>query len=258
MSERKIKILTVSDIHSVASLFDDLDRAVERHKPDLLACVGDILDFDATAAGMLRPSECGKRLAALPVERVVFVRGNHEHDNWVEFEAAWRGVRQKLVTLHGEAFVYGPLVIIGFPCLLGIEDAFRGDRPLLEIAPDTWLRPLLKKFGPAMRTLWLMHEPPLGTPLAPEAGVIAGHREWMEAIEWLEPKVVVFGHDHNTGRRKKIWNHKLACGTTCINVGQDAPLRYCLLEMTFASETPSLPIAMSAFANVGTQEALAL
>src|SRR5688572_23295831 len=169
MTQRKIKILTVSDIHSVASLLDDLQRAVERHNPDLLACVGDILDFEAMAPGMLPPSECGKRLAALPVQKTVFVRGNHEHDNWLEFETAWRGARQKLVTLHGEAFVYGPLVIIGFPCLLGDEDAFRGDRPLLEIAPHTWLRPLLSQFGPAMRTLWLMHEPPLGTPLAPEA-----------------------------------------------------------------------------------------
>lgn len=68
------------------------------------------------------------------------------------------GRRQNLITLHGEAFVDGPLV--GFPCLLGNEDAFRGDRPLLEIPPETWLRPLLKRFGPAMRTLWLMHEPP--------------------------------------------------------------------------------------------------
>jgi Icc-related predicted phosphoesterase len=207
---------------------------------------------------MLPPTECGERIAALPVKTTVFARGNHEHDNWHGFAAAWHGRQQKLITLHGEAFVHGPLVIVGFPCLLGNEDAFRGDRPLLEIQPDTWLRPLLKKFGPAMRTLWLMHEPPLGTPLAPESGVIAGYREWMEAVEWFMPKVVVFGHDHTTSRRKKIWNHKLACGTTCINVGQHAPLRYTVIEMTFESDNPSLPTAIQITANVDKQDHLSL
>jgi Icc-related predicted phosphoesterase len=258
MTERKIRVLTVSDIHSVATLLDELQQAVERHKPDILACVGDIIDFEARGRGMLPPSECGKRIANMPVARTVFVRGNHEHYNWHEFAAEWRGKQQKLVTLHGEAFVHGPLVIVGFPCLLGDEDAFRGDRPLLEIEPDTWLRPLLKRYGSAMRTLWLMHEPPLGTPLAPETGVIAGYREWMEAVEWMEPKLVVFGHDHNTSRKKKIWHHKLACGTTCINVGQDSPLRYTLIEMTFASQKPSLPTGVQVTANVGGREFLAL
>lgn len=63
----------------------------------------------------------------------------------------------------------------------------------------------------------------------------------MAAVEWVAPKLVVFGHDHNTSRRKKIWNHKLASGTTCINVGQDSPLRYTVIEMKYASEKPSLP-----------------
>jgi Icc-related predicted phosphoesterase len=202
--------------------------------------------------------ECGKRIAALPVKTTVFVRGNHEHDNWHEFAAAWHRRRQKLITLHGEAFIEGPLVIVGFPCLLGNEDAFRGDRPFLKVQPGTWLRPLLKKFGLSMRTLWLMHEPPRGTPLAPESGVIAGYREWMDAVEWFMPKVVVFGHDHTSPRRKKIWNHKLACGTTCINVGQDTPLRYTVIEMAFASEKPSLPTAINIMASVEKQEQLSV
>lgn len=258
MTERKIKVLTVSDIHSVAALLDDLRHAVERHRPDILACVGDIVDFEGSGQGMIPPAECGARIANLPVSQTVFVRGNHEHDNWHDFAAAWRGVRQNLVTLHGEAFVHGPLVIVGFPCLLGDEDAFRGDRPILEVEPDTWLRPLSNRFGAAMRTLWLMHEPPLGTPLAPESGVIAGYQEWMSAVEVFAPKLVVFGHDHSTSRRKKIWNHKLACGTTCINVGQDSPLRYTLIELTFESEKPSLPARIEVAANIGEREILLL
>ena len=52
----EIKVPTVSDIHSVATLLDDLQEAVGRHKPDILACVGDIIDFeakgDASSIGM--------------------------------------------------------------------------------------------------------------------------------------------------------------------------------------------------------------
>ena len=80
----------------------------------------------------------------------------------------------------------------------------------------------------------------------------------MEAIEWMEPKLVVFGHDHNTSRKRKIWHHKLACGTTCINVGQDSPLRYTLIELTYASEKPGLPTRVQVTANVGDRESLTL
>jgi Icc-related predicted phosphoesterase len=103
-----------------------------------------------------------------------------------------------------------------------------------------------------------MHEPPLGTPLATGSGVIAGRQEWMNAVEWLAPKLVVFGHDHNTSRRRKMWNHKLACGTTCINVGQHSPLHYCLIEMTFASNKPSLPHMINITAAFGECKTLSL
>jgi Icc-related predicted phosphoesterase len=238
--ERKIKVLTVSDIHSVGSLLDELKAAVERHGPDVLAFVGDLLDADAFGSGMLRAEECARRIAGLRVEKVIFVRGNHEHWNWFNFQAAWQDTGRELVTLHGEAFVEGPLVIVGFPCLLGDEDAFRGERPI-HGPPDKWLNPLVKKYGAAMQTLWLMHEPPRGTPLAQEIGVIAGNREWMKAVKEYSPKVVVFGHDHNTPIKKGIWHHKLESGTVCVNVGQDSPLRYTLIEMVFDGETPRLP-----------------
>jgi len=86
-----------------------------------------------------------------------------------------------------------------------------------------------------------MHEPPHGTLLAAESGVIAGNRQWMDAIKAHLPRLVVFGHDHNTPKRNKIWQHRLASGTVCVNVGQDSQLRYALIEMTFADDRPSLP-----------------
>ncbi|MBM3833457.1 MAG: hypothetical protein FJ403_09315 [Verrucomicrobia bacterium] len=62
---KKIRILTVSDIHSTATLLDDLKVAVARHDANVLACVGDVLDAEAKGSGMLPPSECARRIAGL-------------------------------------------------------------------------------------------------------------------------------------------------------------------------------------------------
>jgi Icc-related predicted phosphoesterase len=143
--------------------------------------------------------------------------------------------------LHGEAFCHGPLLVVGFPCLLGDEDAFRSVRPMLGVDASEWLEPLARKHGEAMRTLWLMHEPPRGTPLSVETGPIAGNIEWTDAIERYSPKLVVFGHDHHTPRYRKVWAHRLENGTLCANVGQDATLRYLHIEMDFEGAEKSLP-----------------
>jgi Icc-related predicted phosphoesterase len=235
-----IKVLTVSDLHSVKCLYSDLREAVDRYQPDILACAGDILDADATSSDMFPPDECARIISSLPVQKIVFIRGNHEHWNWLDFLKEWRKSGKEIITLHGEAFQHGPLVIVGFPCLLGEETPFRGDRPFLEIDPIPWLREISRRFGPAMRTLWLMHEPPRGTPLAPESGVIAGHYQWRDAIEHFNPLITVFGHDHRTPIRKNLCTARIG-ETLCINVGQDAPLRSTLLTFHFDSEKPSLP-----------------
>lgn len=248
---KRVKILTVSDIHSSDALLGDLHDAVARHKPDVLGCIGDILDADGTDPGMIPPNECAGRIAALPVEHIVFVRGNHEHSNWTEFADCWRRSGRQLISLHGEAFVYGPLVIVGFPCLLGEEDAFRGPRPVLTDDPETWLRRLRKQFGNAMRSLWLMHEPPLGTRLSENSGVLSENREWMASIEQFAPRVVVFGHDHDTPHKKKLWNQRLPNGSTCINVGQSDRLRYSVIDLQFDRDTPCL--FRSAFIRFGTR-----
>ena len=39
-----IKILTVTDLHRVRALYEQLARAVESHQPDIVALVGDFLD----------------------------------------------------------------------------------------------------------------------------------------------------------------------------------------------------------------------
>src|SRR5438874_10967966 len=54
------------------------------------------------------------------------------------------------------------LVILGFPCLMGCAEEHFEPVPS---DPSEWISPLLARHGAAIRTLWLMHEPPRGTPL---------------------------------------------------------------------------------------------
>jgi hypothetical protein len=84
-------------------------------------------------------------------------------------------------------------VLVGFPCLLGDETAYLGAREPLPADPCAWLPALLRSHGPAMRTLWLMHEPPAGTPLSETNGPMAGNREWIEAIERFSPWLTLSG-----------------------------------------------------------------
>lgn len=247
-----LSILTAADLHQSRVLYQQLHRAVERHRPDVVALVGDVLDAmqDDRHPDCFSKVECARRLAALPCKEIIFVRGNHEDEGWMPFETAWARTARPLNALHAEAFRLGPLVIVGFPCLLGEDAFFLGMRPPSPADPSEWLRPILRTCGPAARTLWLMHEPPRGTKLSEEEGPLSGNSEWMTAIEDFLPLAVVFGHDHNTPRRSGCWRERMGA-TFCVNVGQklDGPLHYTVIEAAFSSAKPSLPFKMKVTAH---------
>jgi hypothetical protein len=175
-------------------------------------------------------------LGRLEGPEIVFVRGNHEDSNWWEFQDAWRSTGRKLVKLHGQAGVFGPAVIIGFPCYLGDDTAFAEGEPALPpYDPGVWLSKLLKQLGVPVRTLWLMHETPAGTPLSNPNSLVAGNREWNEAIKRFSPLLTISGHDHLTPLRTGTWYHRLG-RTVCVNAGQtDAgPLHYTCSRQQFS------------------------
>lgn len=192
--------------------------------------------------GRLNVADCVLTLSSLACD-AVFVRGNHEDENWDTFATNWRRSSRPLVTLHGQTFKCGPLVIVGFPCLLGVEDYFIAPREPLSYEPDEWLKPLLRLHGASFRTLWLMHEPPRGTPLSAANSVVAGNQEWTEAIEYFNPLLVVCGHDHLTPIRSKRWHCKIG-SSTCVNVGRidQGPLRFAVIKARFQNDGASLPM----------------
>jgi Icc-related predicted phosphoesterase len=241
----KTTVLTVSDLHRSAALLEALREAVVQHKPDLVAVVGDVLHGFDDNRHRVSVLGCAKLLSQLPGPEVVFVRGNHEDDAWLLFAEAWTALGRPLHALHGEVFTQGPMRLVGFPCSMGDEKAFLGNRAALPMESEGWLPGVMQSAGPAARTLWLMHEPPTGTPLSERGSLVEGNPDWVTAIERFSPWLTVSGHDHITPIRSNCWHHRMG-QTTCVNVGQadHDPLHYCLIEAEFEGSSPSLPAKM--------------
>ena len=239
-------VLTVADLHRNSVLLRELRDAVAKHKPDLVALVGDFLHGFDDEEGRETTAVCAEMLSQLACPEIVCVRGNHEDSAWLQFAQAWQKLGRPLHALHGEAFSYGPLTLIAFPCLMGDETAFVGDRAPLPLELDKWLPEVMLKAGRAARTLWLMHEPPVGNPLSQAGSLVEGNPDWNSAIERFRPWITISGHDHATPIKRKRWYHRLDA-TVCVNVGQSdrGPLHYCVVEAEFAGEASGLPTTMN-------------
>lgn len=240
-----MKILTATDLHCVQSLYRELAEAVALHRPDVVALVGDFLDVAGSAHSQFTNAECARELSQMGCGKIVFTRGNHEAGNWWEFAEAWAGTGRPMHALHGEAFVDGPLVAVGFPCAMGDEAAYLGLREPLPEQPGDWLAQLLRKHGPAFRTLWLMHEPPRGTPLTGRDSLDSGNSCWNGAIARFSPWLVICGHDHGTPIETNQWHARLG-RTLVVNAGQtdSGTLHYTVIEAEFPNNGPGLPSAM--------------
>jgi len=250
------RVLTATDLHQHRWLYDELARAIATHLPDVVALVGDFLEGGEINKEHLSPEECAERLASLPCE-VVLVAGNHDTYGFESFVERWRLFGKPLHALHGEAVALGPLVITGFPCSFGNDSFFLMGRDSKSMDVDEWLPQIGARYGRAMRSLWLMHEPPARTSLCPPDGFMAGLDEWRAAIKRFLPWVTVHGHDHITPVRNKT-PYDMIGRTICVNVGQPhqsmkspKPLHYCVLDFIFSGNEPSLPekVKVTTFSN---------
>jgi len=249
-----LRVLTVTDLHQSLALGEQLLRAVQTQRPDVVAVVGDVLGLAEAHAGRFTTWAWARFLADLPVEHLVFTRGNHDQEEWGIFVCAWPHARRPLIALHGTAQAFGPLVIVGFPCHTGWDGPWREMLPktgnMVTLDPrqsgrkslpgktSRWLRPLLRQLGPAGQTLWLMHEPPLAAPIAHP---MTCNPDWTAAVARHQPLLTVSGHDHDTPRRTATWQARLG-ESFCVNVGQSVEtLHYTVMEFTFPAETPCLP-----------------
>ncbi len=264
-----VRVLTVSDLHQLHELYAQLRRVVESHRPDVVAVVGDFLEAVVQDDGCLSVKTAATQLASLPVQHLVFARGNHEDEEWPQFVSAWPHDKKPLVALHGTTYQAGPLTLIGFPCRTGFDGHWRrslpatgnvvmpGAQPHRKALPwktRKWLEPLLASTGNAGLSLWLMHEPPMGTPIARMDSVCMA---WAREVWRHRPLLVVAGHDHLTPLQSNMWKGWLGA-TCCLNVGQTRDvLKYAVLDYYFESDKPSRAIGVvaEAFSGFGLKEA---
>jgi hypothetical protein len=256
-------------MHQSRLHYQSLVQAVRDHRPNVVAIVGDALEaFSRSGRRRLSVEDCAETLGALPVEHIVFVRGNHEDTNWSQFVSAWPHERRRLVGLYGTAYSAGPLVITGFPCMTGLEDTWcehlsacndsmsiyeASHRLPLPVDNERWLADLIRRTGPPGRTFWLMHEGPVGLPLS-DVGCL--NPAWTNAVERYCPRLVAFGHDHYTPLENGRWYARLE-DTTCVNVGQDEEsFHYAVLDFDFPGLEPSLPTRIRIKAFPWNQEIL--
>ena len=237
------RILTVADVHQHRALLAELASAVERVRPAAVAFVGDLLDSNGSGTGMAGLEECAEQVANLATPELIFVRGNHEEENWPSFASLLRGKGRRIVTLHGECHRVEATGVLGFPCLEGYEDPFLEGREALAADPMEWLPGVIDEHGAPARMIWLMHEPPAGTGLstADTANV-----EWATAVRRFQPRLVVSGHDHQTSLRTRRWHAKLG-RTVCVNTGQTRkpPLRYAVIECSETGEPERIEVPAS-------------
>ena len=222
-------ILIATDLHQRAVLYGALVELAAERKPDAVILGGDFLH----GTGMLpygkkrqlTPTQCAVKLQAISVP-IFFVRGNHEDENWFEFRDAWRSIHGSApLRLNGSFAMIGGIGVVGFPCVMGQEEAFSEGNPLGGEHYDYWLPRLQEDHGASAKQLWVMHEPPTGTRLSEAGSAVEGNPWWRDAIEEYQPELVVCGHDHGTPIKNDTWREQIG-RTTVINVGQnmDGPL----------------------------------
>ncbi len=238
------RLLTATDLHSRPEYFIALEEAVRRHKPHAVALVGDFLEGLSSSRGLLSPSEVALMLGRLDTDRLLIVRGNHENENWLEFRQAWNSKRPVLQPLHAANTSIGAMACVGFPCAMGDETAFvsscladgdsRAGLAELDFSerPDLWFD---GGFGGTLgprNQIWLMHEPPTGTPLSRSSGIVVGNALWERLVRKHQPRLVICGHDHTTPARIGQWHARLG-NTTVVNLGQSdsGPLHHLVVDI---------------------------
>ena len=245
MNANNVRLMTVTDLHRSSALIDELQKTVSACQPDCVALVGDFLHAFDDNEQRLTVEASASALSKLTCPEIIFVRGNHEDEAWLTFASHWQQSGRPMHALHGEPFSVGPLTVIGFPCLLGDETAYIGERPPLSAYSEDWLPAVMQRTGPAGRAIWLMHEPPSGTPLSAQNSVVEGNPDWITAIERYVPRLTISGHDHRTPLGTGRWHHRIG-QTTCINAGQTdhGPLHYCVVRADFTGSKSGLPTVM--------------
>lgn len=128
------RILIATDLHQRAVLYAALLKLAAEIKPDAIILGGDFLHHTGLLPygepPQLIPTQCAVELQEIAAP-LLFVRGNHEDENWFEFRDAWKSISNSSpVRLNGSFAMIGGVGVVGFPCFMGYQQPFSEGEPL--------------------------------------------------------------------------------------------------------------------------------
>jgi len=194
-----MKLLAFTDLHGQNAHLERIRRAIARHKPDVVACVGDFTVFGRSTREML---SLINDLAA----PVILIHGNHEDED---------EVRELLPLFPNIHFVHLAAVELFGITFVGFGGGgFSRVEPVLERFakqhPDV--------FG--KNTVILCHAPPYETLLDEvDVGWHVGCETLSSIIRRHRPLLALSGHIHEC-----FHVHDTLAGVTLINPGPDGEL----------------------------------
>ena len=178
MSNKKIKVLAVGDVHGDSRLVKKLAEQAKKENVDFVIFAGDITFAELEFKNVIKPfAEMKKQVLLIP--------GNHESVATVDFLA---NVYPPTRNIHGYSFIKDKLGVFG----AGGADIGP------HITSDSEIYSLLKKGNDSVKGLdkkiMVTHIHPFGT--KSEFSGFKGSKAVRKAIETFQPDVAICAHIH--------------------------------------------------------------
>ncbi len=177
-----LKLFVFTDIHASRSGLEKLRINIDKHKPDLLICAGDISIFENGLEYTI------KKLGDLGT-RCLLIHGNHEDETLTQGLCR----REKsLVFIHRQAYYVGDTLFLGFG---------GGGFSQVDSDFDEFIGSVEDKIGRAADIVLVVHQPIHNTKTDQlYSGSHVGNKSYRKFIQKYSKKIrlVVCGHIHDS------------------------------------------------------------
>jgi Icc-related predicted phosphoesterase len=183
-----MKILAFVDLHGSLKALKRLQKAVEREKPDVIVCAGDLSIFEQNIDYILhRISKFRKP--------VLMVHGNHEDEKTMKKSC---GLFENVTFIHGKAYVHDDTLFLGW----GGGGFSTSDKEFEKKAKN-----FEKKMKGFEKAVMVTHAPPYNTKIDRIIEESCGNKSIRNFISknTKKIKVAISGHLHeNAGKEDHI------------------------------------------------------
>ncbi len=181
-----MKLLAFTDFHASIVALKRVEEKIQKYKPDLVLCCGDLTVFEQNIKGVMA------RLGAFPVKTLV-IHGNHEEDVVV---AAHARKYKNIVFMHKRLYESEGVLFVGY----GGQGFVHQDREF-----ERFVAKEQKRIRMAKTVVLMTHQPPFGTRLDLLYDAYVGNVSFSAWIKKTRNVVLaVSGHIHETFGKKDV------------------------------------------------------